>query len=177
VNISGTVKLLYNNLKAGQSYFINFTSGSQLHLSQIAKFTIYNEQGQLLNSLEMDLPSEINGYTLILTFGSKTISNGIYQAFIETLKNQQGTNSFWSVSNTALHNGPLYNNTYKFNQTIAQNRNLYAVAYWYFVWPYNNPPPQVPGILWYWPSGNPSYPDIYYIPEIGTNTYVLVLKS
>jgi hypothetical protein len=175
VNISGTVKLLYNNLIAGQSYFINFTSGSQLHLSQIAKFTIYNEQGQLLNSTEMDLPSEINGYTLILTFGSKTISNGIYQAFIETLKNQQGTNSFWSVSNTALHNGPLYNNTNKFNQIIVQNQNqnLYAVGYWYFVWPYNNPPPQVPGILWYWPSGNPSYLDISNITEIGPNTYVL----
>jgi len=174
VSISGTVKLLYNNLKAGQSYFINFTSGSQLHLSQIAKFTIYNEQGQLLSSTEMDLPSEINGYTLILTFGSKTISNGIYQAFIETLKNQQGIKSFWNVSNTALHNGPLYNNTKKFNQIIVQkNSNLYAVGYWYFVWPYNNPPPQVPGILWYWPSGNPSYPDISNITEIGPNTYVL----
>ncbi|MCQ4343986.1 MAG: hypothetical protein NO117_03395 [Sulfolobales archaeon] len=173
VNVSGTVKLLYNNLKVGQPYFINFTSGSQLSLSQAAKFTIYNRQGQLLNSSVMSLPSQINGYTLILTFGSKTITNGIYQAFIETLQNKQGTNSFWNVSNIALHNGPRYNNTYLFNWTIAHNPNLYALAYWYFVWPYNNPPPQLIGILWYWPSYTTNYPYIYYIPENGTNTYVI----
>jgi hypothetical protein len=174
VNISGTVKLLYNNLKVGQPYFINFTSGSQLGLSQAAKFTIYNKRGQLLNSTVMSLPSQINGYTLILTFGSKTISNGIYQAFIETIQNQGSTNPFWNVSVIAIHNGPLHNDTYLFNWTVAHNRNLYAVAYWYFVWPYNNPPPQLSGILWYWPSSTSNYPDIYYIPEIGTNTYVVV---
>jgi hypothetical protein len=174
VNISGTVKLLYNNLKVGQPYFINFTSGSQLGLSQAAKFTIYNKRGQLLNSTVMSLPSQINGYTLILTFGSKTISNGIYQAFIETLKNPQGTNSFWSISSFILHNGPLYNDTDRFNQTVAQNSNLDSSAYWYFVWPYNNPPPQLPGILWYWPPGPSKYSHIYYITETGTNTYVVV---
>jgi len=175
VNVSGTVKLLYNNLKAGQSYFINFTSGSQLSLSQAAKFTIYNRQGQLLNSLVMSLPSQINGYTLILTFGSKTISNGIYQAFIDTLKNQQGINSFWNISSFILRNGPLYNDTYLFNWTVAHNPNLNSSAYWYFVWPYdNNPPPQLPGIVWYWPSSTLKYPYIYYIPEIGTNSYVVV---
>ena len=179
VNISGTVKLLYNNLKAGQSYFINFTTGTQFRLGNAAKFTIYNEQGQLLNSSVLNLPpglppSGINGYTLILTFGSKTISNGIYQAFIETLKNPQGTNSFWSISSFILHNGPLYNDTDRFNQTVAQNSNLNSSAYWYFVWPYNNPPPQLPGILWYWPPGPSKYSHIYYIPETGTNTYVVV---
>jgi hypothetical protein len=179
VNISGAVKLLYNNLKAGQSYFINFTTGTQFRLGNAAKFTIYNEQGQLLNSSVLNLPpglppSRINGYTLILTFGSKTISNGIYQAFIETLKNPQGTNSFWSISSFILHNGPLYNDTDRFNQTVAQNSNLNSSAYWYFVWPYNNPPPQLPGILWYWPPGPSKYSHIYYIPETGTNTYVVV---
>jgi len=173
VNVSGTVKLLYNNLIVGQSYFINFTSGSQFYLSQAAKFTIYNKQGKLLNSSIMSLPSGINGYTLILAFGSKTISNGIYQAFIETIQNQQGTNSFWNVSNIAINNGPLYNNTYLFNWTVAHNPSLNALAYWYFVWPYNNPPFQLPGVLWYWPSGKSKYPNIYYIPENGTNTYVL----
>ena len=174
VNISGTVKLLYNNLKAGQSYFINFTSGSKFGLSQAAEFTIYNKQGQLLNSTVMGLPSQINGYTLILTFGSKTVSNGISQAFIETIQNTGSTSPFWNVSNIALHNGPLYNNTYLFNWTIAHNPSLNALAYWYFVWPYNNPPPQLIGILWYWPSYTTNYPDIYYIPENGTNTYVVV---
>lgn len=174
VNISGTVKLLYNNLKVGQSYFINFTSGSEFGLSQAAEFTIYNKQGQLLNSSVMGLPSEINGYTLILTFGSKTVSNGIYQAFIETIQNSQGTNSFWNVSNIALYNGPLYNNTYLFNWTVAHNPGLNSSAYWYFVWPYDNPPPQLIGILWYWPSSTLKYPDIYYIPEIGTNSYVVI---
>jgi hypothetical protein len=173
VNISGTVKLLYNNLKAGQSYFINFTSGSKFGLSGLAEFTIYNKQGQLLNSTVMGLPSEINGYTLILTFGSKTVSNGISQAFIETIQNTGGTSPFWNVSNIALYNGPLYNNTYLFNWTIAHNPSLNALAYWYFVWPYNNPPPQLIGILWYWPSYTTNYPDIYYIPENGTNTYVI----
>jgi hypothetical protein len=173
VNISGTVKLLYNNLKVGQSYFINFTSGSQLGLSQVAEFTIYNKQGQLLNSTVMGLPSEINGYTLILTFGTKTVSNGIYQAFIETIRNTGGISPFWNVSNIALYNGPLYNDTYLFNWTIAHNTSINALAYWYFVWPYNNPPPQLIGILWYWPSSKSNYPYIYYIPEKGTNTYVI----
>jgi len=173
VNISGTVNLLYNNLKAGQSYFINFTSGSKFGLSQAAEFTIYNEQGQLLNSSVMSLPSEINGYTLILTFGSKTVSNGISQAFIETIQNTGSINPFFNVSNIAIRNGPLYNNTYLFNWTIAHNPSLNALAYWYFVWPYDNPPPQLIGILWYWPSYTTNYPDVYYIPENGTNTYVI----
>jgi len=173
VSISGTVNLLYNNLKAGQSYFINFTSGSQFDLSQKASFTMYNKQGQLLSSSVLNLPSEINGYALILTFGSKTVSKGVYQAFIETIQNQQGTNSFWNVSNIALHNGPLHNNTYLFNWSVAHNPNLYEVAYWYFVWPYNSPPPQLSGILWYWPSSTSNYPDIHYIPENGTNSYVI----
>ncbi len=176
VNITGeSLKplLLYNNLKAGQSYFINFTSGSKFGLSGLAEFTIYNEQGQLLNSSVMILPSEINGYTLILTFGSKTISNGISQAFIETIQSTGSINPFFNVSNIAIHNGPLYNNTYLFNWTIAHNPSLNALAYWYYVWPYNSPPPQIIGILWYWPSGTSSYPSIYYIPENGTNTYVI----
>jgi hypothetical protein len=164
---------LYNNMKAGQSYFVNFMIGTGL-LLQLAEFSIYNEQGQLLNSTVIGLPPEINGYTLILYFGSKTISNGIYQAFIVTNQNQQGANAFWDVSNITLHNGPLYNDTYLFNWTIAHNPSLNALAYWYFVWPYNNPPPQLLGIMWYWPSGKSNYPYIYYIPENGTNTYVVV---
>jgi hypothetical protein len=223
VNVSGKVKLLYNNLKVGQPYFINFTSGfgklyfinftnySQFYVSQDIKFTIYNKQGELLNSTVISLVSQgklfnyssvmnqlsqINGYTLLLTFGSKTISNGIYQAFVETTQNQLDTSPFWNVSNIAVHNGPLYNNTYLFNWTVAHNPNINALAYWYFVWPYNSPPPQMPGILWYrpsgtlnfpgihpplqlsyilpcWPFGTSSYPRIYYLPENGTNTYVL----
>jgi len=179
VNISGTVKLLYNNLKAGQPYFVNFTGGSQFQLSGDMNFTIYNRQGQLLNSTVIPLPSEINGYTTIIAFGSRTISetiaNGISQAFLETMQNQQGTNSFWNISSITLHNGPMYNDTYLLNWTIAHNPNLYSVVYWYFVWPnYNPPPPQVPGLEWYWPSGTSGYPYIYYVPEIGTNLYALV---
>jgi hypothetical protein len=196
VNISGTVKLLYNNLKVGQPYFINFTNSSLINLSQAVKFTIYDKQGNLLNSTVMGLPSKINGYTLILTFGTKTVSNGIYQAFMETGKytnqkppdqnqggnfqgqggdnqNQGSTNPFWYISRIVLHNGPLYNNTYLFNWTVAHSPNLNSSAYWYFVWPYNSPPPQLPGILWYWPSSKSNYPYIYYIPEKGTNTYVI----
>jgi hypothetical protein len=113
----------------------------------------------------MSLSSEINGYTLVLVFGSKTLTNGIYQAFIETIKNQQGVSSFWNISNISIHNGHLYNNTYLLNWTIAHNRNLYAVAYWYFVYPYNQPPLQMSGILWYWPSDSSKYPDIYLFPR------------
>jgi len=181
VNISGNVKLLYNNLKVGQPYFINITGGSQfssqLPTSHAMNFTIYNRQGQLLNSTVLNLPQEINGYTTIISFGTKTetVANGISQAFLETMQNQQGTNSFWNVSNIALHNGPLYNDTYLINWTIAHNRNLYSVVYWYFVWPNGNPPPpQLPGLEWYWPSGTSRYPYIYYVPEIGTNTYLLI---
>lgn len=177
INTPGTVKLLYNNLKVGQQYFINFTGGSQFQLSQAMNFTIYNRQGQLLNSSVLNLPSEINGYTTIIAFGTKTrtVANGISQAFLETMQNQQGTNSFWNISNIALHNGPKYNDTYLFNWTIAHNSNLYSVVYWYFVWPNGNPPPpQLPGLEWYWHSSTSRYPYIYYVPEIGTNTYLLV---
>ena len=134
---------------------------------------MYNNQGELLNSLTISLPSEINGYTLVLVFGSKTLTNGIYLAFIETIKNHQGVSSFWNILNISIHNGSLYNNTYLLSWTIAHNRNLYAVALWYFVYPYNQLPLQMLGILWYCPSGSSKYPNTYYIPETSTNTYVI----
>jgi hypothetical protein len=167
--------LLYSNLRVGQPYFINFSCGDALGTDHHMTFTIYNKQGKLLNTTVVYTQPETDGDTLILTFGSKTVSNGIYQAFIDTLKNQQGINSFWNISNFILRNGPLYNDTYLFNWTVAHNPNLNSSAYWYFVWPYdNNPPPQLPGIVWYWPSSTLKYPYIYYIPEIGTNSYVVV---
>jgi hypothetical protein len=167
-------KLIYNNLKVGQPYFINISCGDPLHTDHHMTFTIYNKQGKLLNTTVVITNPETSGDTLILTFGSNSISNGIYQAFIDTLKNQQGINSFWNISSFILHNGPLYNDTYLFNWTVAHNPNLNSSAYWYFVWPYDNPSPQLPSIVWYWPSSTLKYPDIYYIPEIGTNSYVVV---
>jgi hypothetical protein len=167
--------LLYSNLKVGQPYFINFSCGDAFPgADHNLKFTIYNKQGKLLNTTVVYTQPETDGDTVILTFGSKTASNGIYQAFLDTLKNNQGINSFWNISNFILRNGPLYNDTYLFNWTVAHNPNLNSSAYWYFVWPYDNPPPQLPGIVWYWPTSTLKYPDIYYIPEIGTNSYVTI---
>jgi hypothetical protein len=167
-------KLIYNNLTVGQPYFINISCGDALGTDHHMTFTIYNKQGELLNTTVVQTNPETDGDTVILTFGSETVSNGIYQAFLDTLQNNQGVNSFWNISNFILHNGPLYNDTYLFNWTVAHNPSLNSSAYWYFVWPYDNPPPQLPGVVWYWPSSTLKYPDIYYIPEIGTNSYVTI---
>jgi hypothetical protein len=184
--------LLYSNLKVGQPYFINFSCGDALGSDHNIHFTIYNEQGKLLNSTVLNTPPEVCNDTLILTFGSKTISNGIYQAFVETIDLEHANSTyleeFWNVSNIALHNGPLYNDTYLFNWTVAHHPVINELAYWYFVWPYDNPPPKLSTILWYWPIEGPipqvwnqkqpsvasKYSYIYYIPEIGTNSYVVV---
>jgi hypothetical protein len=186
--------LLYSNLKVDQPYFINFSNGDAFNfdnrnLDHIFAFTIFNKQGELLNYTMVNTPPETAGDTVILAFGSKTGSNGIYQAFLETIDNyhptQEEYEAFWNISNIDLRNGPLYNDTYLFNWTVAHHTIINELAYWYFVWPYDNPPPQLPGILWYWPIkgpipqvwNNPSvdskYPYIYYIPEIGTNSYVI----
>jgi hypothetical protein len=176
VNISGTVRLLYNNLKVGQPYLITFTSPPMFLLGPVAEIRIYNEQGDLLTSSIMGMPLGLNKYVLVFTFGSKTISNGIYQAFFVTSHNPTTPIDSLFLEyllQTVIQNGPLYNNTYLFNWTAMYYPRFSAVAYWYFVWPYNNPPNQLPGLLWYWPSGGSNYPDIYYIPENGTNTYVI----
>jgi hypothetical protein len=175
--IYNQTKLLYSNLKVDQPYFINISCGAALGTDHHMTFTIYNKQGELLNTTCVNTQPETNGDTVIITFGSKTASNGIYQAFVETLQNNpkpECVEAFWNISNIALRNGPLYNDTYLFNWTVAHNPGLNSSAYWYFVWPYDNPPPQLPGIVWYWPSSTLKYPDIYCIPEIGTNSYVTI---
>jgi hypothetical protein len=175
--IYNQTKLLYSNLKVGQPYFLNISCGDALGTDHHMTFKIYSKQGKLLNTTCVNTQPETNGDTLILTFGSKTISNGIYQAFVETLKNNPNpecVEAFWNISNTDLRNGPLYNDTSLFNGTVAHNPGLNSSAYWYFVWPYDNPPPQLPGIVWYWPTSTLKYPDIYYIPENGTNSYVTI---
>jgi len=158
-------------------YFINFSLGSQLQSSQEVSFTIYNLSSQKwLNTTTLGTTTQSNGYISTVKFGSSLKTVAISQAYFVTLKNNQGLPNFYNVSSTMFKNGPLYNNTYNYNWIIAKSNNLYAIGYWYFVNPSYPPPPTIPGILWYWPNGNgkTNYPQIYYIPEQGYNTYVLI---
>ncbi|QXJ30795.1 hypothetical protein [Saccharolobus shibatae] len=158
-------------------YFINFSLGSQAKLSQKVNFTIYNLSSQKpLNNSILGI-TESNGYISTVKFGSSSKTVVISQAYFVTLQNVNGLTNFYNVSSTIFKNGPLYNNTYNYNWTIVHSNNLlYAIGYWYFVYPSYPPPPTLPGILWYWPNGisKTNYPQIYYIPEQGYNTYVFV---
>jgi hypothetical protein len=129
-----------------------------------------------LNTTTLGTTTQSNGYISTVKFGSSLKTVAISQAYFVTLKNNQGLPNFYNVSSTMFKNGPLYNNTYNYNWIIAKSNNLYAIGYWYFVNPSYPPPPTIPGILWYWPNGNgkTNYPQIYYIPEQGYNTYVLI---
>ncbi|MCH4815523.1 MAG: hypothetical protein QXY87_07335 [Saccharolobus sp.] len=184
----GTYDLTSNNyigqtylisLSPNYWYFINFSLGSHLKSSQVVNFTIYNSSSQKwLNSTILGI-TESNGYISTVKFGSSSTTFAISQAYFVTLKDKSSLTNFYNVSSTMLKNNPLYNNTYNYNWTIVHSKNLlYAIGYWYFVYPSYPPPPTVPGILWYWPIGNGQsnnkYPQIYYVPEQGYNTYVLI---
>ncbi|QGA68039.1 hypothetical protein [Sulfolobus sp. E11-6] len=158
-------------------YFINFSLGSILKSSKSVIFTIYNLSSQTaLNTTTLGV-GESNGYISIVKFGSISTTVAISQAYLATLQSNSGSSNFYNVSSTMLKNGPLYNNTYNYNWTILHSNNkLYAIGYWYFVYPSYPPPSTIPGTLWYWPNGQgkTNYPEIYYIPEQGSNTYVLI---
>ncbi|AAK43240.1 hypothetical protein SULI_04480 [Saccharolobus solfataricus] len=169
-------------------YFINFSlgsildfsksPGSQLSPSQSVNFTIYNLSSQKwLNTTTLGV-GESNGYISIVKFGSSSATITISQAYFVTLQNKPSLTNFYNVSSIMFKDGPLYNNTYNYNRTIVSSNNLYAIGYWYFIYPSYPPPSTIPGILWYWPIGNgqsnTKYPQIYYIPEQGYNTYVLI---
>ncbi|BDB99123.1 hypothetical protein [Saccharolobus caldissimus] len=164
--------LLYS-LSQNTFYFLNFTSGSQANLANELNISIYSYSGKILNYTKKPLllPSEINGYTLNVTFGSPSLTDVITQAFFETLKNQGnlGSTSFYNASTVMLKDGYLYNNTYNYTWIIAHSKSLYAIGYWYFVYQSSNPPSQIYGLLWVSGKTTP-----YYIPEIGKNTYVIL---
>lgn len=170
-----TCHIFLYSLNQNTFYFLNFTSGSQVKLAGELNISIYSYSGKILNYTKspIQLPSEINGYTLNVTFGSPSLTDVITQAFFETLKNISLTglssSSFYNVSSVMLKDGYLYNNTYNYTWIIAHSKSLYAIGYWYFIYPSSNPPSQISGLLWV--SGNTTP---YYIPEIGKNTYVIL---
>ncbi|QGA55249.1 hypothetical protein GFS03_12020 [Sulfolobus sp. E5-1-F] len=173
-----TGKTYLLTLYQGNWYFLNFSLGSEPQSPNSVNFTIYNLSTQKwLNTTILSTMTETNGYVAIVKFGSTITAITMSQAYLVTLQSNNPTaqQCFYNVSTTMYKNGPLYNNTLNYNWTIAHSNNeLYAIGYWYFVYPSYPPPSTIPGILWYWPSGSSEYPSIYYIPEQGYNTYVLI---
>ena len=173
-----TFQTFLYNLNEGQYYFINISHGSQTTLARQFNITLYSASGKLLNTTTTTTNINIgqtNGYTISVTFGSSSLANVIFQAYLVTPQSNPGIPQFYNVSTLMLNNGPYYNNTLNYYNIISTSKNeLRGIGYWYFVWPNSNPPSQIPGIFWYWSNGNPSSPNIYYIPEIGQNTYILV---
>jgi len=161
------------NLNLNQWYFINISYGAITGNSKSFNITLYSN-GKILNYTNLPSYTQLNGYNISVKFGSSTLADAISQAFLVSAQSSNGLGSFYNVSKIMLKNGPFYNNTLIFNETIVNSKNLlYDIGYWYFVWPTSNPPSQISGILWYYPQGNYQYPLIYYIPESGQNTYVI----
>ena len=169
---------ILQNLNQGEWYFLNISLGSQVG----NVVTIYSDNQKLLNSISINnlqLTSK-NGYNVSVKFGSSLATTVISQAFFASLHSksnptQGGLTLFYDVSKTVLMNGYYYNNTNDLKQIISvANNKLYDIVYWNFVWPYSNPPPNIPGILWYWSTGG-GYPQLYtiYIYPVGQNTYAI----
>ncbi|MEM0091767.1 MAG: hypothetical protein QXG62_04090 [Saccharolobus sp.] len=176
-----TFQTFLYNLNGGQYYFINISHGSQVNLPNQFNITLYSASGKLLNTTTTgkllntttNNIGQTNGYNISVTFGSSSLANIIFQAYLVTPQSNSGITQFYNVSTLMLNNGPFYNNTLNYYKIISTSQNLYGIGYWYFVWPNSNPPSQIPGIFWYWPTGSYSL-QTYYIPEIGQNTYILV---
>ncbi|MEM4086499.1 MAG: hypothetical protein QXR34_09105, partial [Saccharolobus sp.] len=187
-----TFQTFLYNLNGGQYYFINISHGSQVNLARQFNITLYSVSGKLLNTTTTgkllntttnnNNIRQTNGYNISVTFGSSSLANVIFQAYLVTLQSNSGIPQFYNVSTLMLNNGPFYNNTLNYYNIISTSKNeLRGIGYWYFVWPNSNPPSQIPGIFWYWSNGQSSQNgnsssslNIYYIPEIGQNTYILV---
>ena len=157
-------------IKEGCCYFLDFVSGAQTANTKQLSITLYNTKG-IIASDEIPLPSEVNGYTLIVKFGCKNLVNGISQSFFEVLKSKSsGLTGFDEIEETIYNHGFLYNDTSCIYEIIKNCDNLYAVGYWYFVCGSSSTPPYINGILWYYSNGNLCKT---CIPEVGQNTYIL----
>jgi len=161
--------ILLANANVGAKYFINLSFGSQVKQDGIS---IYNSSGNLINDTTLGI-GEANSYVTSVKFGSPYQAVEISQAFLETLQNENGLEAFYNTSSTALRNGFYYNNTEPLYQIIngAEN-NLYAIVYWYFVYPTSSPPPYVSATVWYWPNGNSPLNETYLYPS-GPNTWTI----
>jgi len=168
--------MILQNLNQEGRYFLNISLGA-LIVKGIS-INIYSDNQKLLNSTyipqsQLGLHS-LNGYLSKAKLGSGTLAIAIPQAFTVSLHSDNGITSFYNVSKTVLKNGFYYNNTGNLYQIIYNAPNqLYSIIYCYFVWSYSNPPPpNIPAIMWYWPSGNTPL-SMTYIYSTGQNTYVI----
>ena len=167
-------KTFFYSLTPGNWYFLNVSYGSIVGSTSYFNVTLYSESGTKLNYTN-SLPSytELNGYYILVAYGSPVLADSIPQAYFASLQSSSTVPAFYTVSSIMLEHDPYYNNTLLYNETIVNNKQLYAIGYWYFVWPTSNPPNQIYGIFWYYPQGSYVYPLIYYFPEVGYNTYVI----
>ena len=163
--------IILQKLNQGMRYFLNMSFGAQVN--QEISIDVYSANQRLLNSITIPQTqlSSLNGYLSRVKFGSPLLTTAVSQAFIVSLQSTSGITRFYNVSQTVLENGYYYNNTNNLKQIIANSNNqLYSIIYWNFVWAYSNPPPNVPAIMWYWPSGNAPLATTYIYP-VGQNTY------
>jgi len=176
-----TTTTILQNLNQGAWYFLNISFGAQLNSGTSNPFmniSIYSTNQKLLRSISITQQqlsfTSLNGYLNSVKFGSSVLSTAISQAFIVSSQSSSGATSFYNVSKTVLENGYYYNDTNNLKQIMANaNNQLYAIVYWYFVWPYSNPPPpSIPAIMWYYPSGSSTLATTY-IYSTGQNSYFI----
>ncbi|MGC9105019.1 MAG: hypothetical protein ACP5HQ_01135 [Thermoprotei archaeon] len=174
--------LVYNKLKVGNWYFLNFSLGAinaKCSDAKTIKVTIYNISGHQLNQVKGTLPYEINGYTLMIRYGSSYAANAITQSFGETLHDNNPTTLayFYAVSSVILKYGPLANYTYALNYTIANSgHSMDGLFYVFAVSPCQMPSASPDMILWYYPQGGGigsyKYPNSTVIKAVGSYSYI-----
>ena len=164
--------MILQNLNQGEWYFLNISLGSQV----VNIVSVYSNNQELLDRTPINVQLTSNGYNVSVKFGSSLATTAISQAFFVSLQSSSSiTQHFYNVSKTVLTNGYYYNNTNDLKQIISSASNeLYDIVYWNFVWPYSTPPPNIPAIMWYYPSGSGNKPPAtIYIYPVGQNTYTI----
>ncbi|MCG3109520.1 hypothetical protein L3N51_01813 [Metallosphaera sp. J1] len=175
-NSSGSPNVTYlGTVTPFEWYFLNISYGHQVNHGYLSDIiTLYNSS-KLIGKQSIEVGGETNGYAIQITFGSPDSIDAVSQAFLESLKNEKGVSAFYNVSSTVYHLGvsypQYYNNTNNLYNIIKTDSSLYAIVYWYFVYPSSSPPSELSATVWYY--YNPSKLYSTSISEAGPNTWII----
>ncbi|BCU67865.1 hypothetical protein HS7_13020 [Sulfolobales archaeon HS-7] len=157
---------LYGNAYANTWYFLNLTSGALLGLTHRVELSLYSNNRQI-GSGSLSFSASGNGCELITSFGGQNFGVGISQAFLSSLKDNNGITSEQVVNKDVAGNPYYYNNTENIYSIMnEQQSGLYMTIYWYFV-SASYPPPSVVNAIVFYSGGSK------VIPESGTNTWTI----
>ncbi|MEM3196076.1 MAG: hypothetical protein QXH43_08145 [Metallosphaera sp.] len=158
-------------------YFINISYGKQVN----NEVTLYNSMKDEIKQIPLESQGTTNSYIGSITFGSKSSTDEITQAFLVTQKDngqksqKDSGAAFYNVSSTVLQHNAFYNNTVSLYNIIKNddNKTLNGIVYWFFVYPSSSPPLQTYALFWYYPNGAKTLSTLYIPPESGSNTWII----